>query len=185
MRHLGSFWGCRAVASPSRCHRSTRIDLHAIRYAVSDVLLGDDANDIATPRHPVSTRDDRHQGVLPPHPFNDVKADCVLTHDDKVAAGDIPKGDAGTSALKTTPQARVDAENAVKPVTSGHYDVVQASICFVLAQKIIKPILRRQDRDATVHDLARMSHQKHIGVERLRNGAAAAGELERVNSLAR
>ena len=82
-------------------------------------------------------------------------------------------------------KARVDADHAVDMTFVGDHDVAQAPGVLGLTQIVIETRFRRQNLDVGVHHLARGADQKHVGVARFWNGAAATHQLQGVDGLAR
>ena len=113
------------------------------------------------------------------------KSDVVLAHDREVAARDVAQGDAGVDSrsprrspvlTRTTPKMRpfrVTMTCRIRPACSGRL------------RNSSKLGLRRQDQHVGIHDLRRAPHEKHVGVQSLRNQVAAPEQLQRVDALGR
>src|SRR5271156_4745279 len=87
-------------------------------------------------------------------------------------------------AFQSSAKTRVDADHAVEGTFVSDYDVAQAPGVLGLTQIVIKARFPRQNLDVGVHYLARGADQKHVGVARLWNSAAAAYQLQGIDGLA-
>jgi hypothetical protein len=143
------------------------------------MLLRDDAYDFATPRRTRSlgAHYDCHQGTFAPHVIDDVERNRVLINNCKIATGDIPQGDACMRSRKTSPEAGIDADNAMDVAELSYHDVPQLSLGFVRPQKIIEARFGWQYQHIAIHHLMRVANQEHIGMQRLRFVAARCCEV--------